>query len=325
MSTLSSATYGKTKVGVFRVVREQERRHVVVEYNVTVLLEGEIGTSFTNADNGVVVATDSIKNIIYYLAKISPLVLSIEQFGIHLGLFFVWKYSHITKASVSIEQLRWKRMEVVDEDEKNKKREHGYAFWRDGEEKRNVDVVVVDDATSGRLVASVSAGLSGLLVLKSTGSRFEGFVNDEFTTLIPVHDRIFSTSIDLTYTFKPFTVHHKMSWEGIPIPVREEEEEEEEEGGVWDEHVASRVRKTTMEVFAMDDSASVQATLYQMGQRVIAENRGIQDVQYTLPNQHYIPVDMRYVGLDNLTPAVAEVFCPIAAPSGLISAKISRQ
>jgi len=34
-------------------------------------------------------------------------------------------------------------MEVVDEDEKDKKREHGYAFWRDGEEKRNVDVVVV--------------------------------------------------------------------------------------------------------------------------------------------------------------------------------------
>ena len=34
-------------------------------------------------------------------------------------------------------------MEVVAEDEKNKKREHGYAFWRDGEEKRNVDVVVV--------------------------------------------------------------------------------------------------------------------------------------------------------------------------------------
>jgi len=44
MSTLSSATYGKTKVGVFRVVREEERRHVVVEYNVTVLLEGEIET-----------------------------------------------------------------------------------------------------------------------------------------------------------------------------------------------------------------------------------------------------------------------------------------
>ena len=136
--------------------------------------------------------------------------------------------------------------------------------------------VQVDDA-SGRFVASVSAGLSGLLgknrehsilsmpafffffpVLKSTGSRFEGFVNDEFTTLIPVNDRIFSTSIDLTYTFKPFTVHHKMSWEGIPIPVREEEEEE---GGVWDEDVASQVRKTTMEVFAMDDSASVQVSV----------------------------------------------------------------
>jgi len=58
-----------------------------------------------------------------------------------------------------------------------------------------------------------------------------------------------------------------MSREGIPIPVREEEEEEE--GGVWDEHVASRVRKTTMEVFAMDDSASVQVSvaLHELSER----------------------------------------------------------
>lgn len=65
--------------------------------------------------------------------------------------------------------------------------------------------------------------------------------------------------------------------------------------------------------------------MFKMAQRVIAENAGVQDVSYALPNKHYIPVDMRYLGLDNLTPAVAEVFCPIAAPSGLISATISRK
>jgi len=62
-----------------------------------------------------------------------------------------------------------------------------------------------------------------------------------------------------------------------------------------------------------------------MAQRVIAENAGVQEVSYSLPNKHYIPVDMRYLDLDNLTPAQAEVFCPIAAPSGLISATISRK
>jgi len=39
-----------------------------------------------------------------------------------------------------------------------------------------------------------------------------------------------------------------------------------------------------------------------MGQRVLAENGGIEDVEYTLPNQHYIAVDMSSMGIDNVTP-----------------------
>lgn len=45
-----------------------------------------------------------------------------------------------------------------------------------------------------------------------------------------------------------------------------------------------------------------QATLFKMGQRVIAENAGVDQVTYQLPNKHYIPVDMKYLGVDNLTP-----------------------
>ena len=38
---LSHARYGKDKVRVFRIVRE-EKWHTIVEYNVTALLEGDI-------------------------------------------------------------------------------------------------------------------------------------------------------------------------------------------------------------------------------------------------------------------------------------------
>lgn len=78
-------------------------------------------------------------------------------------------------------------------------------------------------------------------------------MKDEFTTLKPVNDRIFSTSVDLKYTFKRFTLRHQMTPEEIPVPT-------EEEGGVWDERIAERVRKATMDVFAMDESASVQVS-----------------------------------------------------------------
>jgi hypothetical protein len=39
-----------------------------------------------------------------------------------------------------------------------------------------------------------------------------------------------------------------------------------------------------------------------MGERVIAENTGVESVTYKLPNKHYIPIDMKYIGVDNTTP-----------------------
>lgn len=42
-----------------------------------------------------------------------------------------------------------------------------------------------------------------------------------------------------------------------------------------------------------------------MAERILEENKHVQTVSYSLPNKHYIPVDMRYAGIDNLTPYVS--------------------
>lgn len=39
-----------------------------------------------------------------------------------------------------------------------------------------------------------------------------------------------------------------------------------------------------------------------MAQQIIAEHANVESVTYALPNKHYIPVDMKYIGVDNLTP-----------------------
>jgi len=71
-----------------------------------------------------------------------------------------------------------------------------------------------------------------------------------------VNDRIFSTSVDLSYTFSP-----------VPLSTPQEEnkldfcvpDSTDLIGGAWDgEGVAERARKVTLEVFATDESASVQ-------------------------------------------------------------------
>ncbi|KAJ3807285.1 hypothetical protein F5876DRAFT_48361 [Lentinula aff. lateritia] len=317
---LSSACYGKDAVRVFRAVREGST-HTVFEYNVKVLLEGDIEVSYTDADNRVTVVTDRIKNITYariYSSKVSPHILVPERFAEHLGTHIVSKYTHINKTFVDIEQLRWSRI-VVGKDRKP----HPHSFFRDGDEKRTVKVKIDGTAGKDKIQARISAGVNDLLVLKSSGSSFTSFIRDEYTRLKGVDDRIFSTSVDQNYTFAPFSISPPKDENKLDIVIPALDQAEA--GSVWDATVLDRARTITLEVFAEDESASVQATLYKMGQRIIAENAGVQTVSYALPNKHYIPVDMSYMGVDNLTPAKAEVFQPVAAPSGLTSATVSRK
>ncbi|KAH9046132.1 hypothetical protein EDB84DRAFT_1467810 [Lactarius hengduanensis] len=299
---LATARYGKDKVRVFRVVRDPESKvHNVVEYNVTVLLEGAIETSYTQANNAVVVATDSMKNITNYLAKVSPYVLDPARFALHLGSHLLARYAHVSATFVTVEQLRWARINDSSSSAPGSEAGHAHAFWRDGAEKRFVEVEVARKGDGGGAVARVAGGLRDLLVLKSTGSAFENFVRDEYTTLPEVNDRIFSTSVDLRYTYGQVNVELPSDDKLLVFGVGNLN------GGVhpWeDAKVGVRSREITLDVFAQDESASVQATLYKMAQRVLAENEGVETVRYVLPNKHYIPVDMKYIGVDNTTPYV---------------------
>ena len=95
-------------------------------------------------------------------------------------------------------------------------------------------------------------------VLKSSGSAFEGFVRDEHTTLVEVDDRIFSTSIDLTYTYAPFAVKKNTSLDAQELLSAESTGV----GSAWDgDAVAVKARAATLEIFAVDESASVQVRM----------------------------------------------------------------
>jgi urate oxidase len=106
--------------------------------------------------------------------------------------------------------------------------------------------------------AHISLNGLGSLVLKSTGSAFEGFYRDEYTTLTPVNDRIFSTSVDLTYTFADIALKAPTDEKKFEFVIPLQKGEEGYAGSVWDEEVPARARTATLETFAVDESASVQ-------------------------------------------------------------------
>ena len=68
-------------------------------------------------------------------------------------------------------------------------RPHDHTFVRSGAETRTAVVTAYDGGEH------VLSGLTGLVLLKSTGSEFHGFLVDELTTLPPTHDRVLATSL----------------------------------------------------------------------------------------------------------------------------------
>ena len=155
---------------------------------------------------------------------------------------------------------------------------HPHSFVRDGEDKRTVEARIerTFKADGDKAVNfSIRSGMQGLTVLKSTGSAFHGFVRDEYTTLPETWDRVLSTDVDCTWAWT--------AWNDIDHVAKAATE------GRFDD-ASSCARDITLRLFAEDDSASVQATMYKMGDAILAGVPEIQSVVYTLPNKHYFEI-----------------------------------
>ncbi|KAI1132987.1 hypothetical protein F5Y10DRAFT_154096 [Nemania abortiva] len=295
MPVLTSARYGKDNVRVYKVHRDEAAgTHTVTEMTVCCLLEGKIEESYTKADNGPVVATDSMKNTIYIKAKEHP-VNPPELYASIVGQHFLDTYPHIDVANVNVSVKRWTRM-IIDG------KPHPHSFYRDGDETRNVEVRV--SRADG---IDVRSSIAGLLVLKSTGSQFHGFVRDEFTTLPETWDRILSTEIDATW-----------KWNTIPSL-----QALRDNVAVFDK-AFDDARNITMKTFAEEDSPSVQNTMYKMCEKILEAAPEVASVTYALPNKHYFEIDLSWhKGIEN-TGKDAEVYAPQSGPNGLIKCEVSR-
>src|SRR5213595_2863760 len=80
---LASHRYGKARVRVAKIFREQDRQSIK-EIEVMALLQGDFESSYTAGDNRKVVPTDTIKNTVNVFAK-QHLVDDLERFAVILG------------------------------------------------------------------------------------------------------------------------------------------------------------------------------------------------------------------------------------------------
>ena len=81
-----------------------------------------------------------------------------------------------------------------------------------------------------------------------------------------------------------------------------------------------KILDTLLEVFATTYSASVQDSLYRMGEAALAAVPEISEISMACPNMHFILMNLSAFGLDNNN----DVFLPTDEPHGQIECTVGR-
>jgi urate oxidase len=279
MAKLTGHRYGKARVRVMKILREGPV-HTLKDLEVAAFLKGDFASSYTSGDNTKVVATDTIKNTINVFAR-QHLGPEIERFALILGEHFLTRYEQVHESEIQISERRWERLTVDGQP-------HPHSFVAGGEGRMFTHVTCNDAAKT------VRSGIRNLVILKSTGSGFENYPKDEFTTLPETADRILATSFSATWTFKDQPDHYGRSNEAI--------------------------LGAMLKVFASNYSPSAQTSLFQMGEAALAACREISRLDLAMPNKHCLLINLAPFGLENKN----DVFVPTDEPHGDIQATVTR-
>ena len=273
--------YGKAETRVVRIVRDTPR-HEIRDLTVSSALRGDFTAAHTHGDQSHVLPTDTQKNTAFAYAKKHG-ISSPEDYAVALAGRLVDATPAADGALVRVDEHVWDRIEVDG-------RGHDHAFVRRGGEVRTARVEVTREHTE------VRAGVEDLVVLKSTGSEFKGFLRDEYTTLPDADDRILATALQAEWRYA--------STDGVD----------------WNA-TYDAVRALLLATFATTYSRALQETLYAMGRAVLEAHDGIDRISMSAPNKHHFLVDLSPFGLEN----PGEVFFAADRPYGLIEATVTRE
>lgn len=272
MAHLGSNRWGKSAVRLSKIHRG-DGVDDFSDIEVQVLAEGDVEAAHTEGDNSSVLPTDTMRNTIYGLSQ-EHLTRDLEAFCEVLAAHFLER-EYISSVLVSVSERLWER-----------KTDTG--FIGGGAERRNARLARGD----GR--SAISAGIEGLVVLKTRGSAFAGFPRDRFTILPEKEDRLLSTSVTATWVYSSLPDDTTATWR-------------------W-------VRETIVDHFFADWSASVQHQGYQMAEAVLGAVPEISEISFNLPNQHHLPFDLTRFGMDDH----GVVFHPVSEPYGDIGFTVHR-
>jgi urate oxidase/2-oxo-4-hydroxy-4-carboxy-5-ureidoimidazoline decarboxylase len=247
--------YGKGDVIVYRLDRAGRTapgESPLFGAKVLMLLYGDaFWPTYTTGDNTGLIATDSMKNFI------QRETLNFEGDGLDdlcrfLSEKFLALYPQVEGIQVSAEEIPYARLE------------HGVGLVPSGPERTTARVEI---ARTGMIEAA--SGILGFRLLRPSGSAFNGFVRDEYTTLPDLADRPLHMWLDLEWR----CTDPKAAFTGG--------------------RTARRVRSIVHEVFETFESGSIQQVIYQTGTKVLADLPEIAEMHLEANNRTWDTVTER--------------------------------
>ncbi len=269
---LGATSWGKSRVRVSKLLAG-DLSDDILDLSVDIqLTANDVDVAHTDGDNRGVLATDTMRNTVYALAH-TELDHDLEGFAALLCDHFLDRET-VTRALVTITANRWDR-------------EAAKGFIGGSSEKRVARAVRGSEE-------GLSAGIEGLVVLKTGGSAFSGFPRDEYTVLPDADDRILATSVTAHWDYSSKPADTSATW-GL-------------------------VRRAMVDSFFSQWSASVQHQGYLMGEAVLAAVGEVERIAFQLPNQHHLPFDVTRFGVED----TGTVFYPVPEPYGDIRLTVER-
>ena len=263
-------TYGKTAVPVYRhgaaaldglpAIPESGvsglPNHLVAG-RVTVEVYGDnFLPSYTEGDNSMVVATDSIKNLVLREAG-SWTGATPESLLLHLGGLMLADYAQMQALRMAWEEIPFAPAggDVL--------------FTRLGDDRAVADMRLEREGDGVR-IADLACGRRDMALLKLTGSAFTAFVRDDYTTLPDRRDRPLYVGMDVGWRYADPT-------DALGADPRRYV-------------AAAQVSDLLCAVFTEFVSESIQHLVHEMGRRMLARYPGLAEVSFEGRNMTRDPV-----------------------------------
>ena len=271
---IANIEYGKASVSLYRTYAQPltgltpipessftGRPNILFAYDVEALvLDQSLAPAYTEGDNSLVIATDTMKNFIHQVAS-EFAGSTLEEYLLFLGRRFFQTWDHVHSLRLSGRELPFPAA-IVPTDGGFGASDKLFSEGRGDAGSATFDVV--RDGDDARIVDHL-CGREGLHLIKVTGSAFADFVRDRYTTLPSVKDR-------------PLYIYLDVSWRYADV-----------QDAVSADHAkyvaAEQVRDLVATVFHEFVSMSIQHLMHEMGQRLLERFPQLAEVAFDGQNR----------------------------------------